>query len=198
MIKDRHGNPLTIEEIIEKIEARVIKIASEFDVMFLHGIGLIPVHTVRLISYRLAGISIESTSTIHTLARFYNPPGISIGKGTIVGERVVLDGRSTLRIGNHVDIASDVMIYNAEHNIHDPYFVGEHKPVHIGDYVFIGPRTIILPGVSIGTGAVIAAGAVVTKDVPAGAIFGGVPAKKIGERGVKTYKYLLGRPELFR
>jgi len=68
----------------------------------------------------------------------------------------------------------------------------------IEDYVFIGPRTIILPGVKIGKGAVIAAGAVVTKDVPPFAICGGVPAKIIGERRLKTLKYKLGRARWFR
>jgi maltose O-acetyltransferase len=131
-------------------------------------------------------------------AQFFRPSGIRIGKGTIVGQNVFLDGRDRLVIGDHVDIASDVMIYNSEHDINSETFEAINGPVEIGDYVFIGPRVIILPGVKIGRGAVIAAGAVVTKDVNEGAIMGGVPAKEIGLRNLTNYKYRLGRSRLFQ
>jgi Acetyltransferase (isoleucine patch superfamily) len=68
----------------------------------------------------------------------------------------------------------------------------------IEDYVFIGPRAIILPGVKIGKGAVVAAGAVVTKDVAPFSVVGGVPAKIIGERKIKNLSYKLGRARWFR
>ena len=103
-----------------------------------------------------------------------------------------------MRIGNHVDIATDVMIYNSEHNVESDYFQAEDRPVIIEDYVFIGPRAIILPGVKIGKGAIIAAGAVVTKEVAPYAIVGGVPAKIIGERKNKNLNYKLGRARWFR
>jgi maltose O-acetyltransferase len=70
--------------------------------------------------------------------------------------------------------------------------------VVIGDYVFIGPRAIILPNVKIGRGAVVAAGAVVTKDIPDFEIWGGVPAKKISDRKIKEPNYRLGRAMLFQ
>jgi len=68
----------------------------------------------------------------------------------------------------------------------------------IEDYCFIGPRAIILPGIKVGRGAIVAAGAVVTKDVPPFAIVGGVPAKIIGERKNKSLQYKLGRARWFR
>ena len=101
-------------------------------------------------------------------ANFFQPRKISIGKGTIIGDHCFLDGRARLEIGDHVNIASQVLIYNSEHDLNDPEFKAIEKPVEIGDYVFIGPRVIILPGVKIGRGAVVAAGAVVTKDVSSG------------------------------
>ena len=90
------------------------------------------------------------------------------------------------------------MIYNSEHDINDESFIAKNSPVRIEDYVFIGPRVIILAGVTVGRGAVVGAGAVVTKDVPPYAIVGGVPAKIIGERRNKDFHYRLGRARWFR
>jgi acetyltransferase-like isoleucine patch superfamily enzyme len=69
-----------------------------------------------------------------------------------------------------------------QHDIDSPTFEVVGGPVVIEDYVYIGPRAIILPNVHIGRGAVVAAGAVVTRDVPAHAVVGGVPARFIRER----------------
>jgi maltose O-acetyltransferase len=90
------------------------------------------------------------------------------------------------------------MVYNSEHDLESEEFDAIVAPVEIGDYVFIGPRAIILPGVKIGRGAVVAAGAVVTKSVPDFIIVGGVPAKEIGERKNKNPDYKLGRARLFQ
>jgi maltose O-acetyltransferase len=130
--------------------------------------------------------------------RLYGPLGISIGKDTIIGEGAVLDGRGILSIGDHVDIASEVMIYTSQHDIQDAQFRAITAAVTIEDYVFIGPRAILLPGVRIGKGAVVGAGAVVTKDVEPCEVVGGIPAKKIRSRNVKNLQYKLGRAAWFR
>ncbi len=198
MIKDKYGKDLTLNQIFLKTINRLETIILEFEVFLLNLVGYIPSHHFRRLFYRLAGIKIGQGSTIHTGAKFYNPRNILIGKDTIIGEGVVLDGRDKLIIGNHVSIASQVMIYNSEHNIQSENFEPISEPVIIEDYVFIGPRSIILPGVRIGKGSVVAAGAVVTKDVPEKTIVGGVPAKVIGERRLKEFKYKLGRAAWFR
>lgn len=198
MITDKTGRKLGWNEILRKSVNRMYKIIVEIEVCILHMAGSIPSHTIRKLFYRMSGIRIGSASYIHMGARFYDPKGIAIGKGTIIGEGAVLDGRGVIKIGDHVDMASEVMIYNSEHNIHSEHFEAVSGPVHIGDYVFVGPRAIILPGVTIGKGAVIAAGAVVTKDVAPFAVVGGVPAQVIGERKNKDPHYRLGRADLFR
>lgn len=184
--------------MIKKIIRRFLTILLEFEVFVLHLVGFVPCHFVRRFFYRLGGVEIGSGSTLHMGARFYNPWNIKVGEDSIIGEGAVLDGRNKLTIGNHVDIASEVMIYNAQHNIKDPNFRAISAPVSIEDYVFIGPRAIILPGITIKKGAVVGAGAVVTKDVEAGVIVGGVPAKQIGIREVKDLNYKLGRAAWFR
>ena len=166
--------------------------------MNLHYVGGVPSHHFRRFFYRLFGIKIGRGSAIHMGAKFYNTFNIKIGEDSIIGEDAVLDGRGMLTIGNHVDIASEVMIYNAEHDVRDPSFRAICAPVVIEDYVFVGPRAIILPGVTIKKGAVVGAGAVVTKDVEENMIVGGVPAKHIGDRNVKDLNYRLGRAAWFR
>jgi len=184
--------------MFKRIIRRTITVILEFEVFVLHLIGVIPSHHIRRFFYRIGGIGIDSGSTIHTGARFYNPWNIKIGKDSIIGEGAVLDGRNDLLIGDHVDIASEVMIYNGEHDVNDPSFKAVFAPVVIEDYVFIGARAIILPGVTIKKGAVVGAGAVVTKDVPEFTIVGGVPARPIGERKDKNTHYKLGRAAWFR
>lgn len=201
-MRDKTGRELSGEEIIGKILFRIKTILLELEVFVLHIVGFIPSHHIRRLFYRLGGVKIGWGSTIHMGARFYNPWSIRIGQDSIIGEGVVLDGRDKLIIGNHVDVASEVMIYNAQHNINAQHFAAVENvisaPVVIEDYVFIGPRAIILPGVKVRRGGVVGAGAVVTKDVPEFKIVGGVPAKEIGERQNKNLDYKLGRAAWFR
>lgn len=198
MFKDKTGRVLTLNEAIPKIVTRFANYFLDFELYCLRIVGHIPFHSVRRFFYTLSGLKIGSGSSIHMWADFFQPKNIVIGKDTILGNNIFLDGRAPLIIGNHVDVASEVMIYNSEHDINDEGFRAREEEVKIEDYVFIGPRVIILPGVHIGKGAVIAAGAVVTKDVPSFTIVGGVPAKAIGERKHKELNYRLGRARLFQ
>lgn len=198
MIKDKTGKSLTPSQIGAKGINRVGNCLLDFELMVLRWVGYIPFHLIRKFVYRLAGIKIGKGSSIHMWANFFRPTNIVIGEDTVVGDHVFLDGRDKLTIGNHVDIASSVLIYNSEHNLESDGFEATTESVVIGDYVFIGPRAIILPGVTIGKGAVVGAGAVVTKNVEEFSIVGGVPAKKIGERKNKNPNYVLGRARLFQ
>lgn len=192
------GRPLTTDQALEKIVNRFLNWILDFELFILTLTGFVPFHIFRLFMYKLAGMKIGKGSRIHMGARFFDPVNIKIGQGTIIGDHAFLDGRDKLVIGNHTDIASSVMIYNSEHDINSEDFSSICGSVEIGNYVFIGPRAIILPDVKIGNGAIVAAGAVVTKDVDEFAIVGGVPAQVIGERKNKNPNYRLGRARLFQ
>lgn len=198
IFKDKMGRTLNSDEAVRKIFNRLINIFLDFELMILRFVGHIPIHSVRKICYLLARVKIGKGSTIHMWCNFFNPAGVTIGEDTIIGDHAFLDGRAPLSIGNHTDIASQVLIYNSKHDINDEEFRPVEEPVKIGDYVFIGPRVTIQPGVTIGDGVVIAAGAVVVSDVLPGRIVGGVPAHEIGVRKIKEYHYRLGRSRLFQ
>jgi len=197
-LKDKEGKELNNKEVSIKVKNRICNCFLDFKLMLLRWVGFIPSHTLRKMFYLFSGIKIGKGSTIHMWTNFFQPRNIEIGEDTIVGDHCFLDGRAKIKIGNHTDIASFVLIYNSQHDVYNESFRAIEKPVEIGDYVFIGPRVTILPGVKIGKGAVIAAGAVVTKDVKPGKIVGGVPAREIKDRGLEDYHYYLGRARLFQ
>ena len=184
--------------IQQRIIRRITTVLLEFEIYLLTLIGYVPSHFVRRFFYRLAGIKIGKGSVIHMGAVFYDPANIRIGNDTIIGEQVILDGRSPITIGDHVDFATGVMVYNSQHDMNADDFHATSESVVIEDYVFIGPRVIVLPGVTIGKGAIVGAGAVVTKNIEPFMMVGGVPAKVIGERQNKDLHYKLGRAAWFR
>lgn len=196
--KDKQGKKLSFSTAIKKILNRFVSYVTDLELFIVRITGFIPIHLLRWVIYRLAGVKISTKAHIHMGAQFFEPSGVEIGEGTIIGQNAFLDGRDKLKIGRFVDIASDVMIYNSEHDINSEYFEAVNAPVEVEDYVFIGPRAILLPGIKVGKGAIIAAGAVVTKDVDEFTIVGGVPAKPIGERKNKNPNYKLGRSRLFQ
>jgi acetyltransferase-like isoleucine patch superfamily enzyme len=148
----------------------------------INGAGHIPSHHLRRLVYRLFGVRIGSGSIIHWQTHFFNPSGVRIGEFCNLGNGIFLDGRLGLTIGNRVATGSEVMIYTMQHDIDSTAFEAVGGQVTIEDYVYIGPRAIILPNIRIGRGAVVGAGAVVTQDVPEYAVVAGVPARFVRKR----------------
>ncbi len=107
---------------------------------------------------------------------------LEIGNNSVINRYSYLDGRVSLKIGHNVNISHYALIQTLTHDPQNIDFNCQEKPVVIHDYVWIGARAIICPGVTIGEGAVVAAGAVVTKDVAPFTIVGGNPATFIKNR----------------
>lgn len=125
------------------------------------------------------------------------PENIMIGDFVHIQPGCKLFGGGEIEIGRGTIIAHDVQVLSQNH-LYDaadlkylPYDERViNKPVHIGEYVWIGARVLIVPGVSIGDGAVIAAGAIVTRDVPKCAVVGGNPARIIKYRDEQVFERL--------
>jgi maltose O-acetyltransferase len=101
------------------------------------------------------------------------------GKNTVINFGCYLDNRRKIIIGNNVGIAHDTKIYTLGHDIDDPQFKTKGRNVIIKDNVFIFSNALIMPGVTIGEGAIVLSGSVVTRDIPSYEVWGGNPARKI-------------------
>jgi maltose O-acetyltransferase len=131
---------------------------------------------------------IKKKTTIHKNV-FITGKYLFIGKNTNISRNCYLDCRAPLIIGNNVAISPDVHILTAGHDMESNKFSNTHDPVEISDYAWIGSRATILPGISIGEGAIVAAGSVVTKDVQDFEVVGGNPAKHIKTRNQRIFDY---------
>lgn len=142
----------------------------------------VPVMAFRSLWWRLFFTLDESTNIMMGF-QCRKLSGIEIGCNTNINPDCMFDSRGgRITIGNHVDISPQVNIWTLQHDPQCPKFSTKGGSVTIQDFVWIGNRAIILPGITIGKGAVVAAGSVVTKSIEPFKIVGGVPARVIAER----------------
>ncbi len=159
--------------------------------------GRIPSQAVRTFIYRhIYSVQAGRNAVLYGRSEMRAPYNIVIGEGSIIGDTCKLDGRNGIIIGKNVNLSTGVWIWTDQHDPQCPYFscTDQGGPVIIEDRAWISCRTVILPRVTIGQGAVIAAGAVVTHDVEPFSIYAGVPAKKIGERNRNLLYEFRGEP----
>lgn len=145
-------------------------------------ISIIPVWLIRKYYYILIGLKIGKSSVMNMSQYFFSIHKLKIGRCTHVNRKCFFDARAGITIGNNVSISHQVSLLTGGHDPNSKKFSGIFRPIVIKDYAWIGINATILQGVTIGEGAVVAAGAVVNRNVEPYTIVGGVPAKKIGER----------------
>lgn len=131
------------------------------------------------------GLKTNGGVSLYPTANIWAPWNISMGMHVAIDDSVYLYSADKITIGSKVAISREAMICTASHDITRGCRPLKTAPIEISDGVWIGARAIILPGVKLGEGAVVAAGAVVTKDVPAWHVVGGNPAKFIKLREIK-------------
>jgi acetyltransferase-like isoleucine patch superfamily enzyme len=147
-----------------------------------HLISNIPSFRVRHWYYRhVLRYSIGQDSSIH-MGTFVTGDFVTIGDNVVVNRNCYLDGRIGLEIGDNVSISPEVYIASMEHDPDSPSFATRGGKVVIESNVWIGARALITPGVTLGEGSVIGAGAVVTKSINPYRIAVGVPARELRDR----------------
>lgn len=157
-----------------------------------------PFQSLRRLTCKLLMKKYNLSSSISRNVCLKSPYRISIGSNCNINKGVLLDGRGGLVIGNNVDIAQEVNIWTEQHDYNDPSYKAISRSVTIDDYAWVASRATILPGVHIGRGAVIACGAVVTKDVLPFTVVAGIPARVINRRNENALHYKLGEWTWFK
>jgi acetyltransferase-like isoleucine patch superfamily enzyme len=132
---------------------------------------------------------------VNTPLRLESPGTSFFAEDVCINPGLTIRGGGRVTVGAHTHFGHDVLILTENHNFRAPEqlpydHVRLRKDVTIGDCVWICDRAVIVPGVTIGEGAVIAAGAVVTRDVPPHQVVGGSPAQVVGERDATVYRRL--------
>ncbi len=160
----------------------------------------IPISGLRYAYYRtVCGIKIGQGSAVWMGAQFTGGTlnEIAIGDHCSIAYDSYWIAGAAIQIGNDVVTGHRVTFCTSDHDPDDPAFSRRDAPIIIEDHAFIGSLAMILKGVRIGRGAVVAAGSVVTKDVPPFMIVGGNPAKVIRQRAISEFTYKVNGTPLF-
>ena len=145
----------------------------------------------RLLGWRRRGSHIKDYVYVApSLRLLFELDKLSIEEGCNLADQVEIALWEKVTIGKNVFISSGVRLLTASHDINSVDFAGKRRPISIGDYAWIAQNAVIMPGVTIGEGAVVGAFAVVTKDVAPYTIVGGNPTKELGQRERVDFTYI--------
>lgn len=160
-------------------------------------IGRLPSRVFRWLYLRAYLGSLGSGTGVQMGCQFLNGRKVFLGARNVINFGCLLDGRRyAIRTGSDVSIGPEASILTLGHDPQSATFEDRGGDVAVGDRVWIGYRAVILPGVTIGEGAVVGSCALVTRDVPPFAIVAGNPARIIGERNPKLTYRLSYQPPL--
>ena len=140
----------------------------------------------RIFLLRLFGAKIGRHCAVRSSAKIWLPWNLEMGEWVAISEDCDVYNADKISIGDRTTISKGVFLCGASHDISSPIMELVHAPIYIGNDAWIAARAIVLPGLVVGDGAVVAAGAVVTKDVAPWTVVGGNPAKVITTRALKT------------
>lgn len=137
----------------------------------------------RSVLYRAFGLDISYRALVSSNV-FFRDSQVAIGPGTTINYGCIFDNRAGVQIGKNVGVGIGVVFLNSDHNIEDPSRragTGRWASVKVCDGAYIGSGSILLPGVEVSSGVVVAAGSVVTKNCAPNGLYAGTPARRIRE-----------------
>ena len=189
--------PTRVSSLVDTVRACLMPFLRHCYVFYLgvanYIVAYLPSNTLRCFIYRHVYLmKIGKGTTIDMGCKFKRPRSIRIGEYTHVNAECIVDGRRDLTIGSNVDIGEQVALYCGSHDVQSPDYRGKTYPTTIHDRACIYARAMVIRGVDIGEGAIVAAGSIVTQDVPPFTIVAGNPARKIGDRN-RNLTYVFDR-----
>jgi acetyltransferase-like isoleucine patch superfamily enzyme len=188
----RLAEALGLKPVLSRVRDRSYPASAGGSLLLTTAVGRLPSASARMAVYGLMGLTVGRRAHIYGGMEVRSPGKITIGDGSVVGLNAILDGREGITIGRNVNLSSEVAIWTLQHDPQAADFGTKGGPVVVEDRAWLSFRCTVLPGVTIGEGAVVAAGSIVTKDVAPFAIVAGIPAERIGERE-RHLTYELGR-----
>jgi maltose O-acetyltransferase len=150
-------------------------------------------------AWQMLGADVAETVWLSPRVWMQVPSRVSVGAGSKLGGRVAIESYGQVTIGRNV-LMNEIDLFSTQHDIDDPEMKGDRRTITIGDYVWMPHKIIVLPGVRIGSHAVIGTGSVVAQDVPDYGVAVGNPARVVKERARVKYTYVPAfgsRPAIF-
>lgn len=160
-------------------------------------VNKIPSRHLRKYYYQFMGAKLGKSTFLYRRVEVLYPRGLRLSDRVVVGWFCELDARGGITIGHDTNISSYVKMITGSHDVNDSDFTADFQPIHIRHHCWIATGAILLQGVTIGDGAVVAAGSVVTQDIPPYEIWGGVPARYIRNRNAKLDYKIEAPPILY-
>jgi acetyltransferase-like isoleucine patch superfamily enzyme len=169
------------------------------DYILNHVVNRIPLAGARMRLYGALGVQFDEISSAHISlgVEMWLGGRLAMGARSTIGQRSYIDARGSIRLDADVSIAREVAVLTATHVPDDASFAARLAPVHLHRRCWIGMRALVMPGITVGEGAIIGAGAVVTSDVDPYTIVGGVPAKILRRRREPMSYQLDWRPSWY-
>lgn len=168
----------------EKKEHRIVRVL--WAIINATVFRITPTNILRISWLKLFGANLKWNHVIYPSAKVFAPWNLSITAGSVIGPRVEIYNKAPVSIGTGVVISQDTFLCTASHDISSPTMALVTRPITIENNVWIGARSIVLPGVILRTASVVGAGAVVAKDVDEWSVVGGNPAKLIKKRSLSA------------
>jgi putative colanic acid biosynthesis acetyltransferase WcaF len=141
-----------------------------------------PLHPWRRCLLRLFGAKIAPTARIYGSATVWYPPNLEMGNHAVLGWRTLCYSMDRVVIEDYGNVAQCAFLLTGTHDIDDPTFQLQTKPIHVGRYAWVAACAIVGPGVTIGEGAVLGGGGVAFKDLEPWTVYAGNPARKVRAR----------------